>query len=122
MQPLKILAIVTGAIPIATFVVTLILTDGAPLRPLTPGQESDPAAATPETPRGDVVRRDGIAAAGHKKRLEYSLDEATAMMAIPLDAYTEPATESVHVVNAERDAGVYITLFGVPNPYWPPAP
>lgn len=45
MHPLKIVALVIGALPAATFVLTLYLTDGAPLQPPTARQIAPAAAA-----------------------------------------------------------------------------
>ncbi len=56
MQPLKILAFVIIGLPVSAFLLTLFLTDGAPLKPLTPGEESGPAAATRALPQAERER------------------------------------------------------------------
>lgn len=101
MQPLKILAFVIGAVPIAAFLLTLLLTDGAPLQPLSPGEESGPAVATPVLPRAKLERQDGVAAAGHS-------GAGTANL--------EPSP----MVNAEHDPQLLLMLFGAPRPGVPP--
>lgn len=128
MQPLKLLAIVIGALPLAAFLATLYFTDGAPLQPLTPGQESEPAAATPLLPQAELVRpgterHDQVAAAGHLAAVSGSATEGG------IDAETiEGAFASkqlpapLPLINHEREAQVLLMLFGVSDPYYPPAP
>ncbi len=111
MQPLKVLAFVIGALPIAAFLLTLFLTDGAPLRPLSPGEESGPAVATPVLPRAKLERQDGVAAAGHFGAEMSDIEHWGAVDAAPKqNAVPRP------MVNAERDAQLFILLFGEPQP------
>jgi len=116
MQPLKIVALVIGALPFAAFVLTLHLTDGAPLKPLTPGTESEPVAATralpQDTPGETLLERQGrVAAAGFSNTTPASFENDRKLTAQPSA-----------IVNHDRDALLFMTLFGVPNPYQPPAP
>ena len=109
MRPLKILAFVIGAIPIAVFLLTLYLTDGAPLQPLTPGEESGPAAATRALPLAKLdwpaqERQGSVVAAG--------LSEGDGSIAEYWDAEGAPA----RMINHDRDAQLFITLFGAPRP------
>jgi len=102
MQPLKILALVTVGLPISVFLLTLLLTDGAPLRPLAPREESGPAAAMHNSPpsklgQADLERAGSVAAAGHR-----------------LDAADSGAGRE-RIINHDRDAQFFMTLFGVPH-------
>jgi hypothetical protein len=56
MQPLKIIALLTGGLPLAAFLATLFLTDGAPLKSLAPGEESGPVAVTRALPPAALER------------------------------------------------------------------
>ena len=117
MRPLKILAFVIGAIPIAVFLLALYLTDGAPLQPLTPGEESGPAAATRALPlaklKWPAQERQGSVLAG-------GLGEGDGNIAEYWDAEGAfaPADEAVpaRMINHDRDAQLFITLFGAPRP------
>ena len=116
MQPLKILALVIGALPFAAFVLTLHLTDGAPLKPFTPGAESEPVTATRAlplvTPQGTLLERQGrVTAAGFSNTVQ-----------APFEDSRELSRQSSAIVNHDRDALLFMSLFGVPNPYQPPAP
>ena len=118
MHPLKILAFVIGALPLCAFLLTLFLTDGAPLKPLTHGEESRPAAATLAQPRAELERLGSVAAGGHQNADADIVEKSGIEAAFPLDGGDEP----FHMVNRDRDALIFITLFGVPNPYQPPSP
>ena len=125
MRPLKILAFVIGAVPIAAFLLTLFLTDGAPLRPLTPGdlslchwpgEESEPVAATRALPlvtpeRTPLERQGRVTAAGY-----------SSIVGFPALHAGEMPPRSATLVNHDRDVLLFMTLFGVPNPYLPPSP
>ncbi|MDH3737657.1 MAG: hypothetical protein OER92_00580 [Alphaproteobacteria bacterium] len=116
MQPLKILALFIGTVPIAAFLLTLFLTEGAPLRPLTPGEEGEPVAATRALPpaaqsRPQLERPGRVSAAGHPSNAGAKLTGAG-----------EIQLESTVLVNHDRDALLFMTLFGVPDPYVPPSP
>lgn len=116
MRPLKILAFVIGAVPIAAFFLTLFLTDGAPLRPLTPGEESEPVAATRALPlvtpeRTPLERQGRVTTAGY-----------SSIVGFPAPNASEMPPRSATLVNHDRDALLFMTLFGVPNPYLPPSP
>ncbi len=116
MQPLKILAFVIGAVPIVAFLLTMLLTEGAPLQPLSPGEESGPAVATPVLPRAKLERHDGVAAAGHSGADRETVERWRAKdgLADEIGAVSSP------VVNAERDAQLLLMLFGAPQPGLPP--
>ncbi len=113
MQPLKILAFAIGAIPIAAFLLTLFLTNGAPLRPFTPGEESGPAAATRALPqatpeRPPLERQGSVAAAGNQGNDERNVGFTRAEAGFP--------PETTPVVNQDRDAKLFQLLFGFPQP------
>lgn len=97
MQPLKMLAFSIGAMPIAAFLLTLLLTEGAPLYPPAPGEESGPAVATQTLPRAKQERQDGVATVGHSY--------ATAGSVAPPP-----------IVNAAPDAQPLLSLFGAAPP------
>ena len=116
MQPLKILAFAIGAIPIAAFLLTLFLTNGAPLRPFTPGEESRPAAATRALPqakpeRANLERQGSVAAAGFQKADGRLAGNSDAEGGFLPGGDTEPA----FVVNRDRDVQLFMTLFGAPH-------
>jgi len=111
MQPLKILALVIGALPIVAFLLTLFLTEGAPLRPLSPGEESGSAVATPALPRAKLERQDGVAAAGHFGTDTSDVEHWRAVETFVPKQDPEPMS----MVNAERDAQLFILLFGGPQ-------
>ncbi len=101
MQPLKLLALVIGALPIAAFLLTLYLTQGAPLKPLTPGEESGPVAATRALPqatpeRPPLERQGSVAAAGNQGNDERSVESTRAEAGFP--------PETTPVVNQDRDS------------------
>ena len=123
MQPLKLLAIVIGTLPLAAFLLTLYLTDGAPLQPFTPGQESGPAAATPALPQADLgrprlERQTKVAAAGYPGVNDVLAGTSDFDLVFPPKQLPAP----VSLVNGEREAQIFLMLFGVPDPYFPPAP
>lgn len=100
MQPLKILAFIIIGLPVSAFLLTLFLTDGAPLKPLTPGEESGPVAATRALPQAErerpkQERQGSVVAAG--------LSQAEEGAQVPM-------------INHGRDAQLFIKLFGVPHP------
>ena len=109
MQPLKIIALLIGGLPLAAFLATLFLTDGAPLKSLAPGEESGPVAVTRALPPAALER----------PTLERSEEErhgsVTATGFIDTEAYTEPA---------DRDPKVHLfmTLFGLPSGNSPETP
>jgi len=112
MHPLKILAFAIVGLPISAFLLTLFLTDGAPLQPLTPGEESGPAAVTRALPQAKRERQGSVVAAG--------LSEADGRIAEywgPDDAYApyEDAAPAP-MINHDRDAQLFIKLFGIPHP------
>lgn len=118
MQPLKILAIVIIALPISAFLLTLFLTDGAPLQPLAPGEESGPAAAMRALPLASLKRPDlewkgSLVAAGHSPVYvdiaEYPGDEYEYSPA----GDGVPVRVPVRVIDPKRDAELFMTLFGV---------
>ncbi len=116
MQPLKILAFVIGAVPIAAFLLTLILTEGAPLKPPSPGEESGPAVATQPLPRAKLERQDGVAAAGHS---DADVD-APAPRQIADGFAADDKLGPAPMVNDEREAQLLLMLFGAPQPDLPP--
>ena len=118
MHPLKILAIIIAALPIVAFLLTMILTDGAPLHSLSPREESGPAAAMPALPQAKQERHSSVAAVGHMSADELIVEKSVAEAALPPDKDVAPP----HMLNIERDAQVFFTLFGVPHPGLPPSP
>ncbi|NKB50542.1 MAG: hypothetical protein GKS02_14390 [Alphaproteobacteria bacterium] len=114
MQPLKIIALLLGALPIAAFLITLILSDGAPLKSLAPREESGPVAATralplaalerPALERPEKERPGSVAAAGIHKTEDIAPSE-----------YGEDDPEPVYLVDPDRDAQLFMTLFGTPH-------
>ncbi len=117
MQPLKILAFVIGAVPIAAFLLTLLLTDGAPIKPLSLREESGPAVATPVLPRAKLERQDGVVAAGHRGGEIQIGEHWRAVETFAPTLGNEPAP----MVNAKRDAQLFMMLFGAPQTGPPPA-
>jgi hypothetical protein len=121
MQPLKIIAFVIGALPITAFLLTLILTDGAPLKPLTPGEESGPVAATRALPpaalahppqgRPKLERLGSVAAAGFQGTEHWAIED-----------FGEKAPEPADLIDPDRDAQLFMTLFGVRHPGLAPSP
>jgi hypothetical protein len=107
MQPLKILALVIIGLPVSAFLLTLFLTDGAPLQPLTPGEESGPAAATRALPQVERERQGSVVAAGH---LDTEVWDAELLFFADEDAKPAP------MINHDRDAQLFIKLFGTPYP------
>lgn len=115
MQPLKILAYGLGAAPISAFLLTLLLTDGAPLKSPPPGEESGPVAATRVMPpaaqgRPDTERQATIAAAGSQSAAQRTIEDPG-----------ETAPPPAHTVNPGRDAQLFISLFGVQPASLPPS-
>ena len=117
MQPLKILAFVIGAVPIAAFLLTLLLTEGAPLKPLSPREESGPAGAKPVLPPAKLEPQDGVWA-GRPPRADIgNVEHWRAVETFAPTLGNEPAP----MVNAKRDAKLFMMLFGVPQTGPPPA-
>jgi len=112
MQPLKILAFAIGALPITVFLQTLYLTDGAPLQPLTPGEESEPAAATRALPQAKRERQGSVVAVGFSEA-----DGGIAEYWGPEDAFApyEDAAPAPMIYHG-RDAQLFIEMFGIPHP------
>lgn len=108
MHPLKILAALMAAAPAAAFAITLVLTDGAPLKPFTPGEESVPVAAAPHLPQTPPERQGSAEAAGHV------VDVSSANPTVDGAPLVERRSdhELPGLVNAERDAWIFSTLFG----------
>lgn len=114
MQPLKIIALLIGGFPVATFLVTLILTNGAPLQSLASREESEPVAATralppavlkrPPQERPETERHGRVAATGFQK-----VEERTN------GAFGEEPPESAPLVDPDRHARFFMTLFGAPH-------
>jgi hypothetical protein len=117
MQPLKILAFVIVALPIAAFLLTLFLTEGAPLKPLTPGEESGPAVATRALPRTKLERQGSVAAAGHRSGDTDNAGDSSAGDVFAPDVDAEPAP----MVYRDREAQIFFMLFGAPHPTPAPA-
>jgi len=112
MQPLKILAFVIIGLPVSAFLLTLFLTDGAPLLPLTPGEESGSAAATRALPQAERERQGSVVAVGlnegdGKIAANWGVEGAFA----PLEE-----TTPTRMINHDRDAQLFIKLFGIPHP------
>jgi len=102
MQPLKLLIVILVGLPVSVFLLTLLLSDGAPLQPLAPREEGGPAAATHNPPQSklgqsDLERGDSVAATGHR------LDTG------------DGGAGSARIINHKRDARMFMTLFGVPH-------
>ena len=97
MHPLKILAFVIIGFPVSAFLLTLFLTDGAPLKPLTPGEESGPVAATRALPQAEPER---------------PLQERQGSVVAAGLSQAAPA----RMINHGRDAQLFIKLFGTPHP------
>jgi hypothetical protein len=117
MQPLKIFAFVIIGLPISAFLLTLFLTDGAPLQPLAPGEESGPAVATRILPlatlEGPNLERGGsVAAAGHRPAYVDIAENRGDEDEFSPEGDAEPA----RVINPDRDAHLFMTLFGAPLP------
>lgn len=105
MQPLKIIALLIGGLPLAAFLATLFLTDGAPLKSLkslAPGEESGPVAVTRALPPAALER----------PTLERSEEErhgsVTATGFNNAEGRAEPASQDPKVY-------LFMTLFGLPD-------
>ena len=118
MHPLKILAFIIGALPILVFLLTLILTDGAPFHPLSPREESGPAAAAPALPQAKQERYGSVAAVGHNGADEPIAETWNAEAAVSPDQ----GEERERMVNFERDAEILYMLFGGAHPDLRPSP
>ena len=103
MQPLKIIALLIGGLPLAAFLATLFLTDGAPLKSLAPGEESGPVAVTRALPPAALER----------PTLERSEEERHGSVTA-----TGFNNAGAHGEMAAEDPKVYLfmTLFGLPDP------
>lgn len=112
MQPLKILAFVIIGLPVSAFLLTLFLTDGAPLQPLTPGEESGPAAATRALPQPERERQGSVVAVGLSEADESTIQYWDVEGAFAPDVAAAPA----RMINHDRDAQLFIKLFGIPHP------
>ncbi len=116
MQPLKILAFIIGALPLAAFLLTLWLTEGAPLQPLAPGEESRPAAATHPLPQSKLERQGSVAATGHSGT-DDPVDQSIAEEGDAEGAFLQGGSaKPAPIVNVDRDAQIFMTLFGVRHP------
>ncbi len=118
MQPLQFFATTIGALPTAAFLLTVLLTDGAPLKPIAPGEGSGPAAAIRAQPQAQQERQSRVAAVGHNDLAHIVPGTLEGESAIPLPR----GAGTAGLVNANRDTEVFMTLFGIPSPYVPPAP
>lgn len=109
MQPLKVIALLIGGLPLAVFLATLFLTDGAPFKSLAPGEESGPVAVTRALPPAALER----------PTLERSEEERHGSVTATGFKHTE-----AHAEPADQDPEVYLfmTLFGLPDPNSPKAP
>ena len=109
MQPLKIIALLISGLPLAAFLATLFLTDGAPLKSLAPGEESGPVAVTRALPPAALER----------PTLERSEEERHGSVTA-----TGFNNADIRAETADQDPKVYLfmTLFGVPDLDSPNAP
>ena len=117
MQPLKIFAFVLIGLPITAFLLTLFLTDGAPLQPLAPGEESGPAVATRILPLAkfkepSLERGGSVAAAGHSPTYGETAKNRGGEYEFPPGRGAQPA----RVINHDRDARLFVTRFGAALP------
>jgi hypothetical protein len=109
MQPLRTIALFIGGLPLAVFLATLFLTDGAPLKSLAPGEESGPVAVTRALPPAALER----------PTLERSEEERHGSVTAAGLNDTEMRPEP-----ADQDPKMYLfmTLFGLPDRNSPDAP
>lgn len=110
MQPLLRLAVVIAGLPIITFTLTMIVSDGAPMRPITRGEASGPAVAASALPLTQQERQGDVVAAGYAS--------AAAESTGPTDAALRPEWAELRrlAASGDRDARFLMALLGLPLP------
>jgi|TARA_B100000315_G_scaffold200766_1_gene193062 hypothetical protein len=116
MHPLKILAFVIIGLPVSAFLLTLFLTDGAPLQPLAPGEKGGPVVVIRTLPlaeleRPNLERKGSVAAVGHST----TYVNFGGILATEDKKLLDRGVALVRMFNPDREVELFLTLFGFPQ-------
>ena len=116
MHPLKILAFVIIGLPVSAFLLTLFLTDGAPLQQLTLGEKGGPVVVIRTLPKGELEtpnleRKGSVAAVGHST----TYVNFGGILATEDERLLDRGVTPVRMFNLDREVELLLTLFGFPQ-------